>query len=380
MNVTDSGATIDPIYAIEQSIFRSINCLLGLLFVIQIVNHYFAYKYNVHVPNAKKVFHWTCLLCCILNAIKSIDEQNVYQTFGAQWILMLTNNVTPLLMLCGAVVVFSMIDVQYKFSRKRSPRWLKILLNVWSFANIVVFNVMTVVSIVENVQVYYLSLVVYMGVAFLMLLVLANTGLCIVARLVSKVVTRRAFNAKLQTSHKQLKKLYIFTTLCNLVLSLVTAQIARVAFNYYAQQSIWQTIPPSCNPQVWSPDLFAYAHTVFLIVYCFWSWIELVLLIDIPWIQDLPCIKPTRQFLHPSTLSTRGQSLHAPPSLKQQQQQKPIVIIVAPKPVEPLRLFMDLDQGRKNIPANNLNNLNNNHDVRRGRYATFPLPIRPFVV
>jgi hypothetical protein len=77
--------------------------------------------------------------------LKSVDNREVLGRFPADVsiALFITNNITPCLMIGGALLIYNAIDVQYRFERMPTPPRLALLLTFFSVTNFIGINVAT---------------------------------------------------------------------------------------------------------------------------------------------------------------------------------------------------------------------------------------------
>jgi hypothetical protein len=237
------GSSVSVDYLIEGTLFEcvaSIELLMSALLIVSALPRY-ASGARV-VATSKRFFHGVLFLASCLNLVKSIDSQQALGRFRskAYITIFLTNNITPMLMLAGAVLIYSIIvrvrtsfsiwrvlsqpaappavrcterdlahsfilfvsvisfvvsffvrffflqDVQYRINKSTTPLVLPGLLTFVSFTNFFFINLMTALAVVRLKQLYYLFILYYLIAAFSFLLLIADVSVYNVRALVLK--------------------------------------------------------------------------------------------------------------------------------------------------------------------------------------------------
>jgi hypothetical protein len=151
------------------------------------------------------------MLRSLQNLVKSIDNQQVFSRYhsSAYIVIFLTNNITPALMLGGAVLIYNTIDVQYRINKSKTPLLLPALLSALSFSNFVVMNTCTALAVTRLQQRYFLYLLWYLVVSFSVLIIIADLSVWNVRALVLKSQERKTSTkqwrprAHVATTHAQ---------------------------------------------------------------------------------------------------------------------------------------------------------------------------------
>lgn len=187
-----------------------------------------------------------------------------------------TNNITPALMACGAVLVYTTIDVQHKINKSTTPRPLVWLLGSLSGINFAVINAFTALAVVRLQQRYYQIILIYMTGSFSVLLIIADVSVWQVRALILKFQDRSAsaVKSKALAAEKSLYPLYAFVLFLN---GLVSVVIAALIYQTVAiSQANKQYDPPDrADPTQWKIDIFAWVHVVVIFVFVWWSWVPM---------------------------------------------------------------------------------------------------------
>ena len=238
------------------------------------------------------------LLCSLLSApqnlVKSIDNHQVFRRFSsdAYIVIFLTNNITPSLMLGGAVLIYNTIDVQYRINKSSTPRLLPALLAALSGSNFVVINTFTALAVIRLQQRYFLYLLWYLIVSFTVLLIIADISVANVRALILKYQDRSAqlstasstsspgshsrAHSKVLAAEKSLYPLYGFVIFLNVLLLAVVAALLYQAITIL-HDHLQDRAPDRADPQEWQLDIFAWVHVVAIWLFIWWSWVPLVI-------------------------------------------------------------------------------------------------------
>jgi hypothetical protein len=110
-----SRTTVHPNYSYERIIFTTASGVLLMLFYGLVVNQmHWRLLLQQSISTKKRLLHWAGLLASLLNLIKGVDQQQVFGIYPCNYVLLITNNVTALVIACACVVVYALIQAQYQ--------------------------------------------------------------------------------------------------------------------------------------------------------------------------------------------------------------------------------------------------------------------------
>lgn len=216
------------------------------------------------------------------NVVKSIDNQQVFDRYhnDGYIVIFLTNNITPSLMMAGAVLIYNTIDVQYRINQTPTPKLLLWLLVCLSLLNFIFINVCTALAVIELRQRWYAMLLIYMVCSFMILLIIADVSVWQVRKLILKFQDRTGSSNvrnKAKATEKALYPLYAFVSFLNCLLVVVMTALIYQAI-HISNSGNSDEPPDRANPLDWSIDIFAWVHVVAIFVFLWWSWVPLTVL------------------------------------------------------------------------------------------------------
>lgn len=210
--------------------------------------------------------------------MKSIDNQQVFDRFhtNSYVVIYMTQNITASLMAAGAVLIYNIIEAQYRINKQATPRPLFWVLLALSIINYVAVNVFTALAVCEGRQLWYVFVLVYMIVSFMVLLGVADVSAWSVREMVLKFQARAAsaLGRQARAAERGLYPLYAFLIFLNLLLGAVIGALLYQSIHIVLTDQTNEP-PDRADPTSWSIDTFAWVHSVAILVFLWWSWVPL---------------------------------------------------------------------------------------------------------
>jgi len=266
-------------YLIETSCLEAVSSLLLILCLLLTTSsscHSPTHQSHA-VAKSKKLIHGVITICAALSMVKSIDNQEVLDRWATHtpFVIYLTNTITCCLMLAGSVLIYNVIDVQYRINKAPTPAALRWMLALLSFANFVVILTNTALAEARGEQLYHIYLLSYMVASLTVLLLIADVSVWKIRALVMHFEDRsrqHALNRGVKNKH--LYPLYVFILFLNVLVMIVMAALLYQAIHIDISGKR-HSPPDRADPQHWRIDIFAWVQIVAITVFIWWSWVPI---------------------------------------------------------------------------------------------------------